>query len=98
MCFQASKAIWRGSHHFMAGLRGSRELKDAARLFTFQGQREQQHPGQPPVSHGAIRQQSRGARGGADFRLPRGEAQVRGPPLRTAAKVSDCFMKAGEGN
>lgn len=41
----------------------------------FQGWRQGQHPGQPAVTHGAVRQQPGGLGGGAHSRLPAAEEE-----------------------
>lgn len=47
-----------------------------------------QHPGQPPVSHGAVRQQPGGAGGGENPGVPRGETQGRGPAVPDTTAVN----------
>ncbi|XP_053857335.1 atrial natriuretic peptide receptor 1 isoform X5 [Vidua macroura] len=56
---------------------------------------QHQHPGQPPVPHGAIRQQPGGAGGGAHPGLPGGEAQGRGPALPDPAPLGGGAAQAG---
>ncbi|XP_062487726.1 atrial natriuretic peptide receptor 1 isoform X3 [Pezoporus occidentalis] len=56
---------------------------------------QQQHPGQPAVPHGAVRQQPGGAGGGAHPGLPGGEAQGGGAALPDPAPLGGGAAEAG---
>ena len=67
-------------------------------VLTWRGPQERgqgQHPGQPAVAHGAVRQQPGGAGGREDAGLPGGEETGRGPPLLHVAQVSADVLVTG---